>query len=413
MKYIKFSIFILSIFLILSFVSAVDIYYDPASKLDHNKLSNLQGTGTDYYHLNQTQYDAVLNINGTINSSSYWTSSGGVLSPKTTTDSVNIASGEAYTQNGVDLIKVPSTSATSLCIGDTGFTGTGNDNLMIGENAGGSLTNSEDNVLVGTDTGRLLSTGYGNSFFGKTAGEENVGGHYNTYLGEGAGRYQTDNNNVAIGRRALYGVSGSSNGEQNIALGTFALHGITTGDYNVALGNYALEELTSGRYNFGLGSNAGNSVTNAGSNVFIGYDSGKWRTSSYNVYIGQGSGHGADGISTGEHNIGIGYYSLLYSTTGSNNLNIGYRSGQGFTTESGCVYLGNEVGKTNLLGSSNKLAIDNEDTATPLVYGDFSTDELTVNGDLDIIGNLTSDNGYTGTCVNTTFIGGIAVSCND
>ncbi len=46
------------------------------------------------------------------------------------------------------------------------------------------------------------------------------------------------------------------------------------------------------------------------------------------------------------------------------------------------------------------------------------TGSLNVTGNADVIGNFTAgtiqaDNGYTGFCVNTTFVGGIATACND
>lgn len=45
-------------------------------------------------------------------------------------------------------------------------------------------------------------------------------------------------------------------------------------------------------------------------------------------------------------------------------------------------------------------------------------ENLTINKDLDVVGDLTSgtiqaDDGYTGDCVNTSFVGGIATGCND
>ena len=34
-------------------------------------------------------------------------------------------------------------------------------------------------------------------------------------------------------------------------------------------------------------------------------------------------------------------------------------------------------------------------------------------GDLEVTGNITSGNGFTGDCINTTFVSGIATGCND
>ena len=68
-----------------------------------------------------------------------------------------------------------------------------------------------------------------------------------------------------------------------------------------------------------------------------------------------------------------------YSSTGSTNVFIGYRAGL------------HETG-------NNTLYIDNTDTTTPLVYGNFSTDELTINGKIILKGiatafsNISSEN---------------------
>lgn len=45
--------------------------------------------------------------------------------------------------------------------------------------------------------------------------------------------------------------------------------------------------------------------------------------------------------------------------------------------------------------------------------GYFFDNDVEINGDVNVSGSLTTDTGYTGTCVNTTFVGGIAVGCND
>jgi len=72
----------------------------------------------------------------------------------------------------------------------------------------------------------------------------------------------------------------------------------------------------------------------------------------------------------------------VFNTTGSGNVFLGYTAGY------------NETG-------SNKLYIDNSNTATPLIYGEFDNNILTINGNLEVIGpyeglvylsNTTADN---------------------
>jgi len=328
----KFYLLFLISILLVSTLSAVDIYYDPASKLDHNELSGIEGLGLNYFHLNQAEYDSVLNINGTINASSYWTQTAGVLSPTTATDSVNIATGSEYQQNGVNLISVPSTSATSIAIGNTGFTGTGNYNLLIGNSAGDDLTTATSNVM----------------------------------MGDHAGFRQTGKNNVYIGYQAGYGVNGASNGEANIGIGKNSLLSVTTGYNNIAIG---LE--------------AGNKIAGALYNNYIGTYAGRYQTGSGNFALGYNALAGVNGASNGANNIVMGYYAGSRITTGSTNLLLGRNNGLGLSTHSGNVFLGYEVGKTNLV-ASNQLAIDNSDTATPLIYGEFDNDFIKINGYLTL-----------------------------
>ncbi len=62
----------------------------------------------------------------------------------------------------------------------------------------------------------------------------------------------------------------------------------------------------------------------------------------------------------------IGQSAGYLGTTGSNNVMIGYQAGYSET-------------------GSNKLYIDNSNTTSPLIYGDFANDELTINGTLKTI----------------------------
>ncbi|MFD2540765.1 hypothetical protein ACFSSB_00425 [Lacinutrix gracilariae] len=78
---------------------------------------------------------------------------------------------------------------------------------------------------------------------------------------------------------------------------------------------------------------------------------------------------GINDNATSNRNIGLGYQALASNIAGEGNVALGYRAGF------------NETG-------SDKLYIDNTDTNNPLIYGDFNTDKLTLNGDVNITGNL-------------------------
>jgi len=133
--------------------------------------------------------------------------------------------------------------------------------------------------------------------------------------------------NVFLGTNA--GLSNQSNGNSNVAVGQSSLWNNTTGDYNTAIGNAALSQ----------------SITSNG-------------------------------------NTAIGAYSLQNQTSGDGNVAIGRNTGFNNINGSGNVFIGAAAGYNET--GSNKLYIDNSITTTPLIYGDFGLDALTINGSLNI-----------------------------
>jgi len=119
-----------------------------------------------------------------------------------------------------------------------------------------------------------------------------------------------------------------------------------TGVYNTAYGFQAANALTSGTKNTYVGDNAGGHNT----------------TGSYNTVVGSVAGQ--------------------FNNGGSGNTFIGADAGRNNLAGSGNVFIGSQAG-VNETGS-NLLFIDNSNTATPLIRGDFATDVLTVNGNLGI-----------------------------
>ena len=207
---------------------------------------------------------------------------------------------------------------------------TGNHNTFIGNAAGGFNTEGVSNTFIGSSAGSQNTTGSNNVFLGKTAGLWNTTGHNNTFLGIGSGY----NNTVGITNTFIGDMAGNKN---------------TEGDYNTFIGGSAGLWNTTGNENTVIGHQAGygqNPGSQADRNTFVGYGTG------FNT-------------TTGGHNTFLGTYAGFLNTTGTNNIFIGYQAGY------------NETG-------SNKLYIDNSTTSTPLIYGDFFADELTVNGSLTV-----------------------------
>ncbi len=118
-----------------------------------------------------------------------------------------------------------------------------------------------------------------------------------------------------------------------------------------------------------FGYNAGTSTTGGDSNTFIGRNAGYWNTTgSYNTFLGRNAGYN--------------------NNTGGDNTFIGRNAGYSNQTGAGNVFLGINAGFNET--GSNRLYVDNSSTTTPLIYGEFDNDTVTINGNLEVIG---PDNG--------------------
>jgi hypothetical protein len=227
-------------------------------------------------------------------------------------------------------------------------------------------------------------------FIGDSAGLNIKDGKYNIFIGPRAG-YNTIGPSGAVG---------GQEGSFNCYIGYMAGYSSFYGANNTIIGYAAGYNNTSGLNTF-LGSGSGYNNTTGYSNTFIGTETGQQNsTGSYNVFLGRGSGRniregnmntfigtaaGAN-IKTGEKNIIIGddaagenFYAG--SGTGSSNIIIGWQAGYSLSNSSSNIFIGNQAGYNET--GSNKLVIENSSSATPLVYGNFDTDVLRVNGDAE------------------------------
>ncbi len=151
-----------------------------------------------------------------------------------------------------------------------------------------------------------------------------------------------------VGNDSLAHTAGSE-GYYNTAIGYRALFNITTSYFNTAIGAYALSDVTTGTYNTAVGQLALGDVS----------------TGNFNTAVGMQ----ALAVNTGSYNTAIGLFAGTSNVVGDSN-----------------IFIGASAGKSEL--GSNKLYIDVEDTATPLIYGDFSTNNVTINGDFHVANDL-------------------------
>ncbi len=196
-----------------------------------------------------------------------------------------------------------------------------------------------------------------------------------TFLGYQAGQFNQGQKNTAVGYWAL-----AKGGSQNTALGSYALSEVTTGIDNVAIGSSALDVNTTGSGNTAVGANALLSNTTGVFNTAVGSGAQALATGFYNTSVGDVSLYASSGTS----NTAIGSSALNSNTSGQRNTALGALSGYLNQIGSGNVFLGAGAGYSEL--GSNKLYIDNSSTATPLIYGDFNANTITINGTLSATG---------------------------
>jgi hypothetical protein len=218
-------------------------------------------------------------------------------------------------------------------------------NTFYGLGAGHSTFDDDDyDTFIGREAGYNNTTGYDNVFLGYRAGFYNTTGNYNTFLGYGAGIRNTT-------------------GYSNTFVGFGAANENTTGENNAFIGNLAGYFNTTGNRNTFLGMGAGYSNSIGNWNTFLGAEAGRGNTGYANTIIGDAAGYA--------------------SSTGSNNTFLGNTAGRNNSGE-GNVFLGYAAGENET--GSNRLCIDNSNTSTPLIYGQFDYRRLTVNGNLEVIG---------------------------
>jgi hypothetical protein len=118
----------------------------------------------------------------------------------------------------------------------------------------------------------------------------------------------------------------------------------------------------------------------------VGINAGNESSGEYNTFVG---GHAGYHTTNGQFNTFVGTGAGGDNVSGSNNTYIGYLAGSQ-NEGSRNVFIGRYTGYV-APNVSDKLYIDNNSTNSPLIYGDFSTDELTINGDLESAGSITAN----------------------
>ncbi len=197
----------------------------------------------------------------------------------------------------------------------------------------------------------VTAVGFGQTYSAPTGVATSAGTNavHSVHLGHNAGVASSAGYNVFIGKNA--GIN-------------------ATGNYNSMVGYYAGRH-SLGNFNVFMGAYAGETNYTGGGNIFLGHYAGASSKSSTSLFIGFRSGQNA----TGDGNVCLGDYAGTLA--GSRNVLIGFHAGR---FESG----------------SNKLYIANSETANPLIYGDFASQQLKFNAKKIGIGYETIADGGNG-----------------
>lgn len=324
-------------------------------------------------------------------------SSAGVVTPTTSeiiynTATVGIAPNNVtpgfYFWNGSSWVRFSTGTATGwLTTGNAGLNATTN---FIGTTDGVDVAFRRSNSAAGRIAATSTSFGVNALTAGSTTNATAFGvnalaantGINNTAFGTNAlAANTTSANNTAFGFNALaINTPNSDTGAQNTAIGSGALASLNGGNNNTAIGFNALTNIPgTTRFNTAVGSNSLSGINSA--------------AAINNVAVGDNTMTGS-GVIT--RSVAIGSNALQnVGNNSTRNTAVGAFAGSATTSGNDNVFIGNAAGSSEAGAGSNKLYIENTgaDASNALIYGEFDTNILRVNGTLQV-NNPASVNGY-------------------
>lgn len=338
------------------------------------------------------------NMNGLLTTGSYNTIMGWYAG------NANYANENIFLGYTAGALNLSGTRLTLIGVGAGYNNLTVNDVTAVGYQAGYNNTATQ-NTYLGGKAGYSHSTGTSNLFVGYKSGYDNTTGFINTYVGQECGMTSTASYMTALGYKAGY----STSGNYNTFIGHVSGFSNTSGIKNTFLGNKAGYDNTTGKSSILIGSRTGYTGVDSAC-VYIGNRTGIGNTSgaSLNTFVGNYIS-GAGTLTTGSKNTSLGNGNFSALTTGVNNITIGTDVATRLTTGSGNIIIGDYAGYSitaqdnyNIMigylagyseTGSYKLYIENTNSATPLIYGDFANDSIRINGKLSATNYLNVYNG--------------------
>jgi len=234
--------------------------------------------------------------------------------------------GGATSLNGLSDVLIDGTSSYFVNVPTT-LSGNPADNLVIGNDAGNSLTSGSKNVFLGSSAGESATTLSYSVMIGWRAGKSSTANYESVIIGSQAAQQSSGMaSSIAIGTKTLYNIGGY-HGQESTVVGYQACILTTQGNHHTAFGGKALWWQTTGAYNTAIGYRSLYSGTNFTDNVALGFYSGYNVTGSGNTLIGTNSGNtGTNNLTSGSNNTLIGNDSAASSATVSNEFTLGNSS---------------------------------------------------------------------------------------
>ena len=232
--------------------------------------------------------------------------------------------GGATDLNGLSDVLIDGTSAYFINI-PSNLSGNPTDNLVIGDNAGNSLTTGKRNVILGSQAAPATTSGSYQVIIGYNAGLNTTTNGESVLIGYDAGKLVNASSSVIIGAKAARNLSGAYS--QHTIIGGNACNQTSSGNYHCAFGHSALFFQTTGDRQTAIGYRSLYSLSTSDDNTALGYYSGYSITGSGNTVIGSNSAYsGTNNLTSGSNNILIGHNSSASAATVDNEITLGNSS---------------------------------------------------------------------------------------
>jgi trimeric autotransporter adhesin len=286
-------------------------------------------------------------------------------------------------------------------------TGTGTDNVAIGNSALASNTTGVSNMAMGADALGNNTTGNSNMGIGAATAGNVTTGNLNTAVGGAALLFSTEGqHNSSIG-------AGSNRGATSI-ISTFT---ITNGGSGYTDGTYTGVTLIPATAGLNLTSALATVVVSGGTvtSVTITTDGNGHRLQTYTIDSAEVGGTGSGflltvtALTTGQFNTAIGSQAGRSNATGSRNVFIGYNAGRNETTDDN-LYISNHLTSTPLI--KGKFDSTGGNAGSVRIYGDLqlTTKTPASASDTGTEGTITWDADYIYICTATNTWKRVAIS---